>query len=257
MILIDKKIKALGEKVLHPFAESQVGSVCYDLTTAAFFDPDGKQRTEIEIAPGDSVFVQCQEVISLPADLAARVILRNRGIRQGLTLAAPLYQPGHHTPVYFRLTNITDSTIGLQQHDGIAALVFEDLGEAVEKPYAGQYQNELTFKGVGGYLSRFVKSAQAKVDDVKNVERSIYANVLTVMAVFVAVFGLFSLNASFISRDTTFTKVFLVNAYTIGVIAFLAAIVKRMISSTTDNCLVIIGCFAFVFALIGSCFILA
>ena len=77
------------------------------------------------------------------------------------------------------------------------------------------------------------------------------------MAVFVAVFGLFNLNASFISQDTTFAKVFLVNAYTIGVIAFLAAIVKRMISSTTDNCLVIIGCLAFVFALIDSCFILA
>lgn len=100
MLLSDLSIKELVEAgVLENAIEENVGPVSYDLRTLEFY-PMGGKATEVELMPGESVFVGSQEVIHLPNTLAARVMLRNSRIRQGLSLDAPLYFPGHSTRVF-------------------------------------------------------------------------------------------------------------------------------------------------------------
>ena len=61
------------------------------------------------------------ELIHLPSTLVARVMLRNSRIRQGLSLDAPLYFPGHSTRVFFRVTNIGQGGAAeILEHGGAA-----------------------------------------------------------------------------------------------------------------------------------------
>lgn len=98
--------------------------------------------------PGESVFVGSQEIFHLPNTLAASVILRNSHIRQGLSLDAPLYFPGHSTRVFFRVTNASQGAIALDCSCGIAQLVFERVEGEVEHSYNGAFADEFDYRGV-------------------------------------------------------------------------------------------------------------
>ena len=88
------------------------------------------------------------ELIHLPSTLAARVMLRNSRIRQGLSLDAPLYFPGHSTRVFFRVTNIGQGVIALDCSRSIVQLVFERVEGSVEHPYDGAFADEFVYGGV-------------------------------------------------------------------------------------------------------------
>lgn len=88
------------------------------------------------------------ELIRLPSALAARVMLHNSHIRQGLSLDAPLYFPGHSTRVFFRVTNVGQDTIVLDCACGIAQLVFERVEGEVEHSYNGAFADEFDYRGV-------------------------------------------------------------------------------------------------------------
>ena len=130
MILIDKQMLEKRDSLISPFSESKVGNISYDLTTQTFCNAPGKESSEVTLAPGDTVFVKSREEINLPNDMCAKVLLRNSRIRQGLELTAPVYQPGHHTKVFYRITNISKSTIKLNaaDSDGIASILFLQAG---------------------------------------------------------------------------------------------------------------------------------
>lgn len=106
MYLSDTKIQELiDSKVLLNADASNIGQVTYDLRTDGFYINESKQ-SEVELGPGDSTFVSCVECVALPNDLMANVLLRNSRIRQGLSLDAPLYFPGHGTRLFYRVTNV-------------------------------------------------------------------------------------------------------------------------------------------------------
>ena len=115
MYLSDTKIQELiDNKVLLNADASNIGQVTYDLRTDGFYINESKQF-EVELGPGDSTFVSCVECVALPNNLTASVLLRNSRIRQGLSLDAPLYFPGHGTRVFYRVTNVSGSTITLDK----------------------------------------------------------------------------------------------------------------------------------------------
>lgn len=149
MLLSDSSIKELIRAgVLENAIEENVGPVSYDLRTLEFY-PKGGKATEVELMPGESVFVGSKEMLHLPNTLAARVMLRNSRIRQGLSLDAPLYFPGHSTRVFFRVTNVGQGAIALDCARGIAQLVFERVDGEVEHPYDGAFTDEFDYRGVG------------------------------------------------------------------------------------------------------------
>ena len=148
MYLSDTKIQELiDSKVLLNADASNIGQVTYDLRTDGFYINENKQ-SEVELGPGDSTFVSCVECIALPNDLTASVLLRNSRIRQGLSLDAPLYFPGHGTRLFYRVTNVSGNTITLDKSKGIAQVAFQHVDGMVANPYHGAFSDELNFNGL-------------------------------------------------------------------------------------------------------------
>lgn len=241
MFLIDKKISEMGSSLLKPFDEESVTNIGYDLKTESFFLDANRPRTEVDLAPGDTVFVRTVETITLPDDMAAQVQLKNSRIRQGLSLEAPIYQPGHHTKVFFRVTNITRQMMHLDIQKGIAYLVFIPLGESAAKPYNGTFQNEKDFVGMGAYQSALaddMTDIEKKVDTVKNIEKNVYGNVLYIMGIFIGIFSLVNVNLSLAATNATMATLLTFNFATVGAIAFLIGLINAILPDGKNHGLI-------------------
>ena len=198
MLLSDERIHGLiKDGVLNDAKDSKVGPVSYDLTTKEFCTSEGA-TTSVVLAPGDSVFVASVETIALPNDLTARVSLRNSRIRQGLALDAPIYFPGHHTRVFFRITNISSDEIRLDVSRGIAQLVFEHVDGKVLQPYSGAFVDEFDYRGLADYSEVYsgeIKELEEKREELVGMEARIYERTIALLAIFAAVFTLVNINA--------------------------------------------------------------
>lgn len=238
MILIDKELFEQGPSLLSPFDSEAVTNIGYDLKTDRFFLNAQTSKTMVDLAPGDTVFVRTAETISLPNNMAAMVQLRNSRIRQGLSLTAPLYQPGHKTKVFFRITNATGQTIRLDTTKGLGTLVFIRLSDDVAKPYNGTFQNEEDYVGMGTYQSQLAEDVielEKKVDTVKHIEKDLYSNVLSIMGIFVGIFSLINVNISLTASNASTAMLLTLNFATVGAIAFLIGLIN--IALTSDgNC---------------------
>lgn len=229
MLMIDKRISERGAELLEPFCENNVTNIGYDLKTECYFLNAETHRTEVDLEPGDTVFVRTVETVKLPDNMAAAVQLRNSRIRQGLSLEAPLYQPGHHTKIFFRVTNASKQKIHLDTTKGIAYLVLLPLGESVARPYNGAFQNERDFVGMGAYqaaLSDEMTELEKKEDSVKNMEKTVYGNVLSIMGIFVGIFSLINVNLSLVAKDVAMATLLTFNFATVGAIAFLIGLIS-------------------------------
>lgn len=230
MLLSDEKIRALIEGgVLERANEHNVGPVSYDLTTDYFSAGDGR-LSNVRLMPGDSVFVAAKEVVSLPDDLAARVLLRNSRIRQGLSLDAPLYFPGHRTVVFFRITNVCADEIDLDCAKGIAQIVFERVEGSVERSYEGEFSEELDFRGMGSYSDVYdeeIKKLERKADEIKGIEQRMYERVLALMAIFAAIFTLVNVNAGTLSQGGG--TIVVVNLVVIGGFSVLVGLIAWLL----------------------------
>lgn len=228
MVLADSRIKELIDSgVLDHAAFDKVGPVSYDLSTDGFYTRDGKVL-HVALKPGDSVFVATREVIHLPDNFVARVLIKNSRLRQGLTLDAPLYFPGHETVVYFRVTNISSDEISLSTSRSIAQLTFEEVEGDVEHPYDGAFSNEFEFRGLADYQDIYaseIRRIEKEKDEIKEVEKRMYGNVLALMAIFAAIFSLVNVNMQLLAANSLPVMVVVVNLATVGSFAFLAGII--------------------------------
>lgn len=232
MVLADSRINELVDSgVLANANRDNIGPVSYDLTTDGFYTQAGKV-SNISLMPGDSVFVATKESIHLPKNLAARVLIKNSRLRQGLTLDAPLYFPGHETVVYFRVTNVSSDEISLSPARSIAQLTFEEVSGEVEYPYQGAFSNEFEFKGLAGYKDIYAaetRRIEKKKDEVAGIEKRMYGNVLALMAIFAAIFSLVNINMQLLAAGSLAVMVVVVNLATIGSFAFLAGIIALVL----------------------------
>lgn len=194
----DERIMQLIESgVLNNADRSCVGPISYDLNTKSFYDAEG-ERQAVTLSPGDSTFVSCIETINLPGDISASIHLKNSRIRQGLTLDAPVYFPGHHTRVFFRVTNVSASSITLSPSRKIAQIMFEKVDGEVLSPYDGAFSDELDFSGMSGYSDVYrseMEEIDRKADELKDMEKRIYERTIALLAIFAAVFTLVNVNA--------------------------------------------------------------
>lgn len=253
MFLADKQIKEIGPKVITPFDESKVGAISYDLTAKSFYSDVDRGENEYTLEPFCSVFVESEEEITLPNNMLGMINLRNSRLRQGLSLESPVYQPGHKTPVFFRVTNTTASRITLKKGDGLASIMISVLSSDVEIPYSGTFQNESQYKGMGDYhdvYSKSIKNFDKKFEDVKNVEKSIYSNVLAIMAIFVAAFSILNVNVTLCQSAIPIENLVIFNLCTIGAIAFLVAMIHKVSDKGVNVPLVVISVICFVTAIV-------
>lgn len=242
MTLVDKDIrKLIDEGILKNADSKKVGAISYDLTIREIIptnDPVQK-CTQVQLNPQDVVFIACEEDIYLTNDLTAYVDQRNSRIRQGLFIDAPVYQPGHATKVFFRARNISSDKISIKRGDSIAALRFEKLDCEPEKPYSGAFVDEFDFRNLGNYentLKSDVEKVEKKIEDMEQVEKSIYGNVMTIMTIFIGIFSLLSLNIDFLQSETfDVINLMTYNLVIIGALGIFAALISLFLPKHKTN----------------------
>lgn len=236
MILTDHDLSAsIAENGLiqnDTFSPDNVTNVGYDLRSKAFYDEDGEHQKK-DLAPGESVMVAAEEILHMPNNMAATVRDKNSRIRQGLLVTAPMYQPGHDTRVFFRLSNFSADEIRLVTGESHAMIIFEQLTGKADKPYAGTFKDEVgAYTGLRGYQQAYEKQIhrlEKKAEDVKEIEKTIYANVLAILAVFVAIFSLISTNVKLLEDESTLRSFVGYNLITVGGISFLLTLLRTTI----------------------------
>lgn len=205
MILVDKDIKELiahNQLIVAGYDENNLNGMSYDLTVDYTLDENGKPHDTYELKPGETVFIRTQEKLNIPEEILGRVAEKNSRMRQGLVVNGPHYQPGHQTYAFLRVSNISKNTITLSKGSKIAQILFEQLTEKPDMPYSAQsgasFQNEEEYKGLGNYKQEYDRQTKREMEqakeDIENVSQKIYANVLTLMGILVAVFSLISIN---------------------------------------------------------------
>lgn len=241
MLLVDTDIlKLIDDRILSSDSASteemkkSVGPVSYDLHALNYVNGGSVPVDALKLLPGESVFVACQESIHLTGDLSARICLRNARIRQGYTLDAPVYQPGHNTRVFFRLTNVSRSVLRLERGGCFAQIQFERLDHAPAHPYSGAFQNEIAFSDMGKYTSEYreeIERADEKLDEIRHMERNIYANIITLMSIFIALFSIINVNVDLaFAANVERSRLLVSNLVTIGSIAFLVSLAQLCLS---------------------------
>lgn len=270
MVLVDKDIKELikigsfadgndlsqKQTAIYGGDNSCVTNIGYDLR-AASFSRNGKMVEKIELQPGESAFVKSQEIVVFDSSTIGKVILKNSRIRMGLTIDAPVYQPGHITNIYFRVTNVSRDTVSMSYGEKYVMLMFEQLENDPETPYSGTFQREFSFKGLADYKSAYtdqIQSLDGKVKNINDIEKRIYSNVITIMTVLIAVFSILNLNISLATSSASSLDFITYNLATLGAVSFLTVLMDELINrqSPKNHKLWFIpaACFLVVFVLI-------
>lgn len=236
MVLTDHEIHACTSKsgLIENFDPDCFTNIGYDLRADKFYTKTNGVSRQI-LKSGESVFVGAMENIKLPNDMIARVVLKNSRIRQGFSLEAPVYQPGHHTKVFFRLTNVSNDEIELQSSEKYATIMFDKLSMAADKPYEGTFSEEMNFSGMGEYTGIYekeIRKIERKKEDIKDLEKTIYSNVLVILTVFVALFSFLTTNLSLFSSSANAVQFLLYNFVMLGCISFLVALLNRVTGET-------------------------
>lgn len=244
MILVDKDILKLRSTtpslIDDAFKESSVTNIGYDVTTKAFYSDDRKEVNEVCLEPGESVFASSAEIIKVPKDYCVWVVLKNSRIRQGLSLDAPVYQPGHKTRIFFRLTNVSKDTIIVSEGEKYATIMFNQLSSIPNHPYEGAFKDEFSFAGLGSYQGKYsdqIKKLEKKADDLKHMEQSIYASVSIILSVFVGLFSLLMVNIPVVQNGLSVSLVLVFDFTLLGCISFLVALLRPLLSSKGKNLL--------------------
>lgn len=233
MVLVDHEISELAKdkKLLNGYDESCITSVGYDLRTAYLVN-NKKEVDSILLMPGESAFAASQEAVRLPNNLLARVYLKNSRLRQGLSLEAPVYQPGHYTKAFFRLRNVSNRAIRLRAGEKYAMVVFEQLDAIPDSPYDGVFQSEIDFKDLADYTKIYeqqMEEMEQSQENIKEMERNIYANVLVILTVFVALFSFLTVNVSLFASQAGMRNFLIGNFTMLGSISFLIAVLQTTI----------------------------
>lgn len=139
-----------------------IGSISVDITADKFYFNGDKYDT-LYLRPTEAAICQSIETINLPDDIIGFVSIRNRWLRKGLMIQAPVYHPGHKTKIAFTLLNISNKEICLENKDKIVQIMFYRLNNNAE-PYHGVFSNETTQTAFGNTIdwNAFLDSASGK-----------------------------------------------------------------------------------------------
>lgn len=233
MTLVDRQIAELVERqqLIDSYDSRCLINIGYDLRAKAFY-LNSEEKKSITLMPNDSAFVESVEVINMPTNLLGRIVLKNSRIRQGLSLEAPVYQPGHKTRIYFRLTNVSADAITLYEDEKYATICFEHLNNIPKAPYNGAFQEEFDYHGLGDYenvYKRQTREIEKKTEDLRSVENNIYTNVLAILAIFMALFSFLTMNVTLAANSATIEHYLIFNALMLGGISFLVALLNTII----------------------------
>lgn len=241
MILEEKEIQKLSSTNQRPLIENMksahLGNVAYDLTVknVCWVDEKGTHQEKSRILkPGESIFVSSEEILNIPNNMIGIIIPRNSSIRMGLDITAPVYQPGHRTRTFVRITNIAGGNGIIKAGDSIFSIMFNRLSADVTHPYNGQFKDEIEFNTLQKTTSvqnAIFETAQKEKNEIESMTKNIYATVVTLMAIFIAMFSVF--NTSFLRGSniglTNWKDILLLNLVLLGMLAAFVSMISSII----------------------------
>lgn len=215
MILTDKEIKERSKDIFKKnYNLNDVQPISYDVHIDEIID-EKKNVLSYDLEPHEIIMVRCKEEIIVPNDLAIRIENKNSLIRLGLSVTSPIYNPGHETPIYIRVENVSGNIITIEKDMTITQMIFEQLSSIPTVTYNikenASFNNENKYRGLGKYndiLSKKTQKMEKVKEDLENREASIYANILTMMGIFVSIFSLITVNFASIN-EKNFNKDFI------------------------------------------------
>ena len=239
MLLVDNDIQKIlngsnkknGETYIENGEQECITNIGYDLRAEHFYFNE-HEYSECELQPGESAFVAAQERVCFDDKTVGKIVLKNSRIRMGLTMDAPLYQPGHKATILFRLTNLSSNNIKLLSGEKYTTLLFDRLPNAPSKPYNGTFQDEISFRNLGNYYAKYIKQIEklnGKIQTLKTLEKSIYTNVLTILSIFVAIFTVINSNITFMQNTTSILQFIALNTALLGAISFLIVLIANVL----------------------------
>lgn len=192
--------------------------------------------TVYELIPGNTVFVGTIEDLNMPLDMVGVVVQRNSLLRLGLRVEAPIFQPGHHTKIFLRVTNISDCPIILEENKPIASIMFEKLSLSCEK-YEGAFKDEFDYTALENYKNDLPHTVKInkKIENLENIEKSLYEKVIAILTVFVGIFSLINLNINFAAIADSLTQMLVYNLISIGSIGMLISFIGFLIKGERRN----------------------
>ncbi|MEE0041616.1 dCTP deaminase [Catenibacterium sp.] len=159
MILVDKDIIERSKEIfINGYDEENVKGISYDIHISEIITEHG-HVDEYDLKPKEAIMVKCIEEISVPTDLLIRVENKNSLIRKGITIVSPVYNPGHTTPIYLRVDNISPDTFRISKNLCIAQMIFEQLSSKPIHTYNEQvnasFNDEWQYKGLSNYKDNY------------------------------------------------------------------------------------------------------
>lgn len=155
MYLVDSEIrKLIKEKdLIENVPDESIGAISCDLCIEYIIHNSEKEKKceSFDLLPGETIIVATKEIINMPEDMIAHIIPKNSRLRMGISIDAPVYQPGHHTKIFISVTNTSANIIELRSGEQIAAIAFSKLSEKPENIYSGGFNNEYDYKGLAHY----------------------------------------------------------------------------------------------------------
>lgn len=208
MILTDKDIKNLAGKLISSgYDETHVNPASYDVTIGEIIG-ETENQTEIVLHPDEMVFIKTTEEIHMPDNLLGVIGEKNSLMRAGIWVSGPRYFPGHKTYMFLRVKNISQKDFKLKVGMAIAQIYFEELTGNAEVPYDkredASFNDETDYRGLGRYETEYndqIEQYQKAKTDLENVQGKMYANIMTIMGLFVSIFSLIMVNISTIGAN--------------------------------------------------------
>ena len=228
MILVDREIKQRGKDiVIEGYDENNVNSVSYDVTLECIITNDAEKESYI-LQPGETIFVRTREMIHMPDDLMGRIGEKNSKMRLGIQVSGPHYFPGHKTYMFLRVSNISPNRIKIEKGDKIAQIFFEQLEKVPQMTYDLQenasFNNEEKYRGFAGYQDEYerkILKIEQQKEELEEKESKMYANIMTIMGVFVAVFSMIMVNFTNVNAGITNLKFLIMLNLSLGIVVVL------------------------------------
>lgn len=98
-----------------------------------------KEFTTYSLKPQKYILIETLEKVSMPNNLAARILPRSTLFRCGCMLTTALVDPGYKGALVMGLQNVSCFDFLLERRARIAQIIFESI-EGETKPYEGRYQ---------------------------------------------------------------------------------------------------------------------
>ena len=213
MVLSDKSIKELADKIfLSGYIAENVNPASYDVTIDEIILDEGNSKSHT-LQPDEMVFIKTKEEIRMPDNLLGVIGEKNSVMRLGLWVSGPRYFPGHQTKMFLRVKNISAKDITISSGMKIAQLFFEEMKDVPDVTYDRQegasFNNEKEYRGLGNYKNIYksrIEPIKKAENDLDNLQGKMYANILTLMGLFVSIFSLIMVNFSQINSASVYDK---------------------------------------------------